>query len=168
MVPQKRRTGLIQILAPIRLSVTHQEEFFQAWWAEQIKQLLPFSICRSEYWILSHLGICDYRLSTYFPSTSSWFPPWKLPEYFICFLVYHWKWSSKTCLKFLCSGVLESEPQSFCAATAVCGSSHNLDEEGSVFALAEGLSLPARVSAVPQLFLNALFLQPLPVAIESI
>lgn len=66
MAPQKTRTGLIQILAPIRLRVTHQEEFVQAWWAEQIKQLLPCSICRSEYWPLSHLAICDYRLSTYF------------------------------------------------------------------------------------------------------
>lgn len=99
MIPQKTRTGLIQILALIRLSVTHQEEFCQAWWAEQIKQLLPCSICKSEYWLLSHLGVCGCRLSTYFPSTLSWFPLWKFPKYLVCFLVYHWKQSSENLLE---------------------------------------------------------------------
>lgn len=102
MVPQTTRTGLIQILALIRLSVIHQEEFFQAWWEELIKQLLPCSICRSEYWLLSHLGICDYRLSSYFPSTPSWFPLWKFPKYLVCFLDYYWKSKKNACLKNLC------------------------------------------------------------------
>lgn len=167
MVPQKTRTGLIQILAPIRLSVTHQEEFYQAWWAEQIKQLLPCSICRNEYWLLSHLGICDYRLSTYFPSTSSRFPQWKFPKYLVCFLFTTENDLLKTWNTCVCLRVLESEPPNFCAAAATCGSSHKLHEESSAFVVIDDLSLLAHFSAVPQLFLNSLFLQPLPVAIES-
>lgn len=61
MVPQKTRTGLIQILALIRLRMTHWGEFFQTWWAEQIKLLLTCLVCRSDYGLLSHLSVAiDY------------------------------------------------------------------------------------------------------------
>lgn len=81
MVPQKTRTGPVQILALIRPRMTHWEEIFQTWWAEQIKLLLTCSVCGSDYGLLPHLAVCNYRLFTYFPSTLSWISLWGFPKY---------------------------------------------------------------------------------------
>lgn len=97
MFPQKTRTGLIQILAPIRLSVTHQEEFFQAWWAEQIKQLLPCS--SAEVNIGFYLTWISVTVDYPHTFLAHRYPLWKFPKYIVCFLVYHWKRSSKNSLE---------------------------------------------------------------------
>lgn len=68
MVPQKIRTGQIQILALIRLRATRHKEFYQDWWAQQIKLLLTCLAWRSDYWLSCHLTIYSHRLFTYFPA----------------------------------------------------------------------------------------------------